>query len=324
MKTYRTIFLNLILLIACIVSATAISQHNTSRVPARTTQQSAKQKVYVAPFSSRGKLDSGLAVSFTSEFERALIHTQCYDVLERNEIDQLVKQARNERNIATINDLGRDITGKLHIQGATAVIFGEVDEDSNSGEVVFIAKMEYFNSTIAWERASSLSKGLVYNPASRIGPVRQLIDNLCPGQAPISTPSSDQARPSSPSVKPSMLTVQSHGVEVQLKDCRRAGQSVTCYLTFTNQDDFRVVAMSPNQTAIYDSKSRAYRASQVSLAGIRHGGNVEANLLQNRAAEATVTFETVPPDVSEIDLLILDMNAGGWFQLKLPGPIPIR
>lgn len=321
MKTYRIIFFAFITSALCVSHAGAASQKAVgSRVPARASSQpSAKPKVYVAPFTLRGNLDPRVALSFTKEFETALVRQACYDVLERIDVDQLVKQARNEHNIATVNDLGRDITGKLHLQGATAVIFGEVDDDLNSGEVVFIAKMEYFNSTIAWERASSLRRGLVNDVASRAVPVKQLTEGLCPGQ-----PSSLPKTSPTPATKPSILSVQSHGLEIQLKDCRRHGQSVTCYLTITNQNDFRSVGLSPDRTEVYDSKSRAFRAAQVSLADIKHGGWMEANLLQDRPAEATITFETIPLDVSEIYLLLIDMRGGDWFQLKMPGPIPIH
>jgi hypothetical protein len=183
MKTYPIIFFAFITSALCVSHARATSQRAVgSRVPARASlQQSVKPKVYVAPFTLRGNLDPKIAASITSEFERAMVRQTCYEVLERIDVDQLVKQARNERSIATVTDLGKDITGKLRLQGANAVIFGEADEDVNSGEVVFIAKMEYFNSTIAWERASSLSRGLVYDRSSRITPIKKLTDGLCPG-----------------------------------------------------------------------------------------------------------------------------------------------
>jgi hypothetical protein len=326
MKTYRIIFFAFIASAVCASPAEAVSQRAVgSRVPVRANSQAnAKPKVYVAPFTLRGNLDPKIAASITNEFERAMVRQSCYEVLERIDVDQLVKQARNERSIATVNDLGKDITGKLRLQGANAVIFGEADEDVNSGEVVFIAKMEYFNSTIAWERASSLSRGLVYDRTSRITPIKKLTDGLCPGQ-PSEPSSPGQAASPAPAQSPSMLRGLAHGFEIQLRDCRRAGQSVTCYLTVTNQNDFRAVVLSPGGTEIYDSKSRAFQASQASLAGIRHGGNIEAKLLQNRPAEATVTFETVPLDVTEIYLMIINMYEGGYgFQVRLSGTIQIR
>jgi hypothetical protein len=321
MKTYRIIFFAFIASAVCASPAEAVSQRAVgSRVPVRAnSQSSAKPKVYVAPFTLRGNLDPKIAASITNEFERAMVRQSCYEVLERIDVDQLVKQARNERSIATVNDLGKDITGKLRLQGANAVIFGEADEDVNSGEVVFIAKMEYFNSTIAWERASSLSRGLVYDRTSRITPIKKLTDGLCPGQ-PSSLPKASPA----PAPSLSMLSTQSHGLEIQLKECRRAGQSVTCYLTITNQNDFRAVGINVDHSEVYDSKSRAFRASQVSIASVHTGAWTQVNLLQGRPAEATVAFETVPSDVSEIYLLLINMTDGGWFQVRFPGPIPIH
>ena len=97
---------------------------------------STRPRVYVAPFSANRPLDRQLLASVTNEFETALISSGCFDVLERRDLDRLLAQIRNERDLTTIRDLGVEATGQLRGRGATTVVFGEVDDDFNSGEII--------------------------------------------------------------------------------------------------------------------------------------------------------------------------------------------
>src|SRR5271166_4761016 len=96
------------------------------------------------------------------------------------------------------------------------------------------------------------------------------------------------------------LTGQTHGFAVQAH-CLRTGAAVVCNATIINQDPNREVYVTPSQTHLFNANSKAYCASEATVAGVRGSGMniIRAKLLQGYPAEAVFRFEGIPPSDRE-------------------------
>jgi hypothetical protein len=137
--------------------------------------------LYVVPFDASPSISAQVATSVTSDIETALVSAGCVDVLERRNLDQLVQQVRNERRLSTIRDFGTDGIAQLRRQGATGVLFGEIDDDVNSGEIIVRGKIESFDSTILWTSDVSFTRGLLNDRTTRVNAAKHLLDSVCRG-----------------------------------------------------------------------------------------------------------------------------------------------
>ena len=133
------------------------------------------KKVYVAEFQAIRGVSPDLLTSFTNDFELILMEGRQFDVLERRSLDRLVAHARNEMRASTVRELASSTVDLLKRQGAQAVIFGEVDDDKESGEVVIYATLERFDSKKEWKRSVSFRRSLRDDRESRIAALRKLI-----------------------------------------------------------------------------------------------------------------------------------------------------
>jgi hypothetical protein len=256
----------------------------------------AKPTVYVAKFTSRQPLGEQLLMSFTSDFETALIGVGSYTVLERREIDQLLDQVRNETALRTIKDLGIDLSRALRTRGATAVIFGNLDDDVGSGECVITVKMEYFDSTIAWQTDTSMRRGTVADRSSRVEAVKHLV-----GRA-------DQlGRPS--------LRALANGFLFQLLQCVKTERTVACSVEVTNNDEDRFLRVL-SKSNLFDQESRVTYPDVISIAGNSrvNYGFVQQTLISGRPARLEMEFQGVASNASEISRLELLCWDGGHNQ----------
>jgi hypothetical protein len=160
-------------------------QTQRSRTAARRAASTAapKHNIYVPTFTSTRSMEANLLISLTDDFETRLLETGCYDVLERRELDRVVSELRSERSVSSILDLNIDASRRLQSGGATAVAFGDIDEDQGSGEFVIRVKIETFSAQILWKKAVSLKKGLLSDRESRLAALGRLLDGACSGRS---------------------------------------------------------------------------------------------------------------------------------------------
>jgi hypothetical protein len=268
-----------------------------STPPSSSPVRPVKPTVYVAKFTSRQPLGEQLLTSFTNDFETALIGIGSYTVIERREIDQLLDQVRNETALRTIKDLGMDLSGALRTRGASAVIFGNLDDDVGSGEYVITVKMEYFDSTISWQTNTSMRRGMVADRSSRVEAVNRLV-----GRA-------DQlGRPSIRALANEFL--------FQLIQCVKTERTVACSFEVTNNGEDRVLQVGIKSN-LFDQESRVTYPSVISIAGnsrIDYGQFVQQTLISGRPARLQIEFQGVASNASEISRLELLCHDGGHDQ----------
>jgi hypothetical protein len=126
-------------------------------------------RVYVTDFRSETLSDrKSLLRSFTEQFERALIASGAYIVLDRRKVDSILRESHNEVTLGSLQDLPSTTRSRIkQLENADGVIFGEVVDDSESGEVVITATLETFDSVKRWKHAIAMKKGLVQDYSER-------------------------------------------------------------------------------------------------------------------------------------------------------------
>jgi hypothetical protein len=140
-----------------------------------------------------------------------------------------------------------------------------------------------------------------------------VFDKLQQKLIPGSSQTSSSSAANTPTLRPS-FEVDSHGLDIK-GACRRAGQSVVCDLAVANEDETQEIQLGTIGTTIYDGKSRAYRASEVVLAGNRSSSASNAKVLRGHSVDATIKFDNIQSDVAEIDrmeIAIYFVKLSGW------------
>jgi hypothetical protein len=296
--------------------------------PPTISAQATKPKVYVAPFTARRAVALEVLNSFTDEFETALIYTSCYDVLQRRDLDQLLKQIRNEKALTTIRDLGLPATAELRGRGATAVIFGEVDDDVGSGEVVVSVQMENFDSTIPWKKTESLKRGLQNDRTSRRELVKRLITDVC-----ATTPNSDARRDATSPAGQANPTLNVRSPEwslparvvdsvdrdfqiqfrpsrhaVGLSKCRNAGAVIACLLSLTRLADgnldYRYDPRDPNfASKLIDNFKVDHKQMGGYFLNGRSRHQQSVNLTKDETTWFVQEFEGATNDIKEVRIV---------------------
>ncbi len=136
-------------------------------------------KVYVAPFVSHGSFDptvlSSLRDLFEEEFEAEFARTGTYSVLNRDTVEHILSEARNEQTITSIDQLNAKERQGLTLEKADGFIFGTVTDDKLSGDVVVSVKLQKFNSELVWNVSTSIRHGFIYDQGSRKTAMKNMV-----------------------------------------------------------------------------------------------------------------------------------------------------
>lgn len=128
----------------------------------------APRSVYIADFTSRNLADDLILASFTELYESALVTAGAYKVLNRRTFNQILAAAANEAKVASMSDLSPRAKARLAgVEKADGVIFGEVTDDKESGDIIISATLESFDSVKHWKRFVSMKRGLIRDQSSR-------------------------------------------------------------------------------------------------------------------------------------------------------------
>ena len=101
--------------------------------------------VYVWDFATREHKKNELTINLTKEFEEALIQSGCFLVLERRDYDRLIAQKDNEKAILGIENISTTTLESLKSHQASAMLFGEVYDDIESGEIKVTITFQRFD-----------------------------------------------------------------------------------------------------------------------------------------------------------------------------------
>lgn len=240
--------------------------------------------VYVVDFTTRDLQKNALTAKFTHDFELALAQAGCYGVLESSEYSRLLTELDRERGIADIGQLSDSALSNLKTEQAEIVVFGEVFDDVDSGQVNITVTFQKFDRTKVLIKSILLARGKASDAESRQEAMGSLASGLCQRTATI------------------RRTTMNEFI-FELEECRKQGRNVTCELLVTNNGEDRDLYVG-NYAGRYGKAkgvSRAYSefsdeavASRVVLArreGDRKG--VQNTLVSGRPATLEIYFEGV-------------------------------
>jgi len=182
-------------------------------------------KVYVWEFGTRDEKKNELTANLTREFEETLIKQHCAMVLERRNYDKLMSQKDNEKSIMSIEGISAFSMKNLQAIEASGVVFGEIYDDVQSGELKIIAKVQRFNGQNMAFDSVRLPRGRRFDAASRESSMKELAIKIC------SSLSHKSPEPPSGNNKASPPIIHSFTTD---KNILKQGQSVTLFWNTTN------------------------------------------------------------------------------------------
>lgn len=245
--------------------------------------------VYVWDFTDRMLEKNALTGEFTHEFETALSQNDRYRVLERREIGRLISQAENEKKIATITDLSSSTIDILRAQKADMVIFGEVYDDVNSGQVSVTVTFEDFTGQKKLIKSILIPRGVINDAATRASAMGNLVSEIIAKTATVQ--------------KKEML-----GLIFEIQKCAKTDKAVSIEFLVTNNQDDREVTIdgSCNVTSwLFDDAGNQTTARTVRIAN-RTDCSVRYTLISGLPTKCQMYFDGVSSKAKSISRL--DIN----------------
>lgn len=289
--------------LAALLLALAVTGYSQARHPVQVARETAKPKVYVALFSSNGSIDAPTVSRITDDFESILFTNHCYELIDRKNVDDLLRQLRNERQLYSIRDFEPRVKDLLKFEHATAVVFGQIDDDIKSGDIILRVKTESFDSRILATGSGRIRRGVVNDHDNRITLVKEALNGLCGADLNGPRPESTQ-------------TSAIDGFLFKLDRCLGGTTSVECFLTITNQKpDDRGLSMTWQSSSIIDSAGIAQGPRYLQIGSSRTTGCcfVRTELLNGIPVKASIGFGGVASNVTSIGRLRLAMDGQGGF-----------
>lgn len=255
---------------------------------------SKRQNVYVVEFTTRERVRSDLAAKFTNDFERALVLYGNYNVLERRNQDRIFNEIDQEKAFADLNDLSEAAIDNLKTVQADLMIFGEVFDDVESGQVNITVTFQAFDGSKVLIKSVLMSRGLVNDAVSRQNAMESLVKDIGARTA-------------------SKKRTEAKDFLFELVECRMSERTVTCRFLITNNGEDRVLRIytghpynHANTSMLFDDFSAETGASDVELANKKGSERYVENLLiGGRPAEAVISYLGVSSKASTITRLDL-------------------
>ena len=283
-------------------------------------------KLYVWEFGTRDGSRNELTASLTREFEEALMKESCVVVLERRNYDKLMSQKDTEKAIMAIDGISDYSLRNLKTIEASGVIFGEVYDDVQSGEIKVTARVQKFDGQNMAFDSVRLSRGRRFDAASRERSMDELAFSMCssltPEQGPAAQDQDDQtSAPVIHSFAADHTSVIS-GQSVTLNWSTSHVSSVTIrgskgvILVTESQAGSHLVKPTASQTYILSVRDKAGRSLQRSISISVHtlcaGHTAFKVRLEQRPG--LYTREQVQGMVMKRNFREHDWNPGGNFQ----------
>lgn len=149
--------------------------------------------IYVWNFSTRDSEQDELTTNLTQEFEEALIQSKRFQVLERRKYDRLLAQKDNEKAILNIEGISSTALKNLKANQANAVVFGEMHDDIQSGQIKVTVTIQTFDGKKLDMQSIRFTRGKRFNPESRELAMKELV-NLIFSKGVISDKELEKAR----------------------------------------------------------------------------------------------------------------------------------
>ncbi len=167
--------LNKALFVLIITGALNITNAQESNNASISTMQ-----FYVWDFHSSNIDSMVLLKDFTDAFEEALIKTRLGTALQRRQYSALFQQQQNETKISSLSSIPPRALDNLSALRAKVVIFGEVVDDKESGQIKISVNFESFDSRILAKESIFLQRGKRFDAESRRNLMGELVSKLFP------------------------------------------------------------------------------------------------------------------------------------------------
>jgi len=278
------------------------------------------QSVVVWDFATRTGEKNNTTESLTYEFEESLSQNCSYNVLERRNLDRLQAVIQNERALQNVGQITAGGATELKRLGASLVVFGEMFDDVDSGEITITVIFQNFKGQKVLIKSVSIRRGLLLDSASRRESMAALTGQICRStKATEAVGKSEAKQPAaestSPQVQPTKVieTKEAAGIAFSLLGCRLSGSVVTCDLSVVNKDDDRQIEICTpcfgNSSRLVDAEGNEYQPEAASL-GSNHSLRPTAALASGVPLKGSMRFNGVPAGSVTIKLLEIGFRAG--------------
>jgi hypothetical protein len=241
------------------------------------SQEEGSKTIYVWDFSDRSGKEDDLTASLTEEFEEALIKSDCCKVLQRRTYARLFDQRENEKAIISLTNLSSATVETLEAIEANTVAFGQVHDDTRSGQFKISISFENFTGEMEKSASVYMAKYDINNPKKREIAISELIDELelAASKSPVETKKVDDW-------------------EFSLTGCEKIGKNVKCSFSVTSHHRDRSFKIGGGSSAI-DNKNYEYTATQRKLTNKTASSSytIQVNLVDGIRADGYIIFENV-------------------------------
>jgi hypothetical protein len=278
-------------------------------------------------FATRDGEKNKTTESLTYEFEEALSQNCTYSVLERRKLDRLQTVIENEKALQDIGQLTATGSTELKRLGAAVVVFGEMFDDVESGEVIVTVTFQDFKGKKILIKSASIRRGLLRDATSRRERMTALAGEIC-----------KNTKPSASSGKSGR--VQENNFIFDLEKCSLTDRTVLCRFLVTNNGEDRKLFIVLNGrnggwadktyfkpdtfSLLYDDFNNEAKPSRVQISNASMDATdqpaVGAMLIAGRPAEASLRFEGLSSKattVTRLDITCVDGESGEIFVATL-------
>jgi hypothetical protein len=275
------------------------------------------ENAVVWDFTTRDGQKTSITASLTMEFEEALAQKGIYTVLERRNLPRLQSVIANEKALEDVAQISQATTAELRKAGVSIVVFGEMFDDVESGEVSVTVTFQDFKGTQRLIKSILMRRSLIRDATSRRERLGALADSIAGATAPTTSPGVKNAR------------VQESDFIIDLKGCSLTDRTVQCRLSITNNGEDRTLSIAlfakhgyhrgetdfekGTKTRIFDDFNNEAFASDVRLsnaASDRDQPVVSATLIQGRPAEAIIRFQGLSSKATTVTRLDIACSEG--------------
>ena len=137
-----------------------------------------QKNIAIWDFKNRDGSESQTSKNLTIEFEEALIQSKEYNILERRNSDRLLAIIQAEKSIGKILDISDDNIDELKALSLDMVVFGEVFDDVNSGEISIRVTFEELNGNKVKVKSVLMRRGLIFDQRSRRSKMEELVRTI--------------------------------------------------------------------------------------------------------------------------------------------------
>lgn len=265
--------------------------------------------VYIWNFDAKDTSSNDLAESVTEEFEQALIKSRTCIVLQRRHYQKLFNQRQQEAGRKGLEGFDKASIEIIKSKDANLVIFGEVHDDNNSGQIKISAFVQDFNSQILASESIYGPRSIKLDPQSRMEYIVKLVDLLASPGNTQQVSGQDKELPSTKDALPIAKTVAD--LRVTLTEVKLSGTNLEINFELINRAQTRELSVPAGYTVLYDDSGRELKPTNIAIGELQD----RKTLVPGVPVPMKISFQGVFDEVIWIPQLKLHFYLDGWRDL---------